>query len=430
MALMTAMAASYAPIGIRVNVVAPGLTATPMAGPGGGRPADRRVRRAQAAPRAAASWTRTTSPHAAVYFLVRRVARGHRPAPHGRRRLVASTSASPRPRTARTAAMTFVRTVLGDIDPAELGVTYAHEHLVIDGGRPSSCPGLPARRRRRAWRPRSTRPPRSASTPSSTRCRPTAGRNPTKLAELSAADRGPRRRADRPPPRAVLRSGALERPRSTRPSWRTCSSPTSRTGIDERDYRGPIVRRTEHRAGVVKIAGSEGGPSARDVPIFRAAAATHIGGPASRSSPIARAGPARSSRSALLDRRRRAGRRRSSLSHVDKVVDRGYHRELLATGAFGEYDQAFRWGDGAERHPAAARVGGRGRPARPGHARHGRRPPGLLPRYGGVAGPDLAARRVQRRRWTTRGLGADDPRTRFFVDNPARAFAFARGRAA
>ena len=32
--------------------------------------------------------------------------------------------------------MTFVRTVLGDIDPADLGVTYAHEHLVIDGGAP------------------------------------------------------------------------------------------------------------------------------------------------------------------------------------------------------------------------------------------------------------------------------------------------------
>ena len=32
--------------------------------------------------------------------------------------------------------MTFVRTVLGDIDPSELGITYAHEHLVIDGGRP------------------------------------------------------------------------------------------------------------------------------------------------------------------------------------------------------------------------------------------------------------------------------------------------------
>ena len=32
--------------------------------------------------------------------------------------------------------MPFVRTVLGDVDAAALGVTYAHEHLVIDGGRP------------------------------------------------------------------------------------------------------------------------------------------------------------------------------------------------------------------------------------------------------------------------------------------------------
>ena len=32
--------------------------------------------------------------------------------------------------------MTLVRTVLGDIHPSEMGVTYAHEHLVIDGGRP------------------------------------------------------------------------------------------------------------------------------------------------------------------------------------------------------------------------------------------------------------------------------------------------------
>ena len=27
--------------------------------------------------------------------------------------------------------MTFVRTILGDIAPTELGITYAHEHLVI-----------------------------------------------------------------------------------------------------------------------------------------------------------------------------------------------------------------------------------------------------------------------------------------------------------
>ena len=32
--------------------------------------------------------------------------------------------------------MSFIRTVLGDISPDALGITYAHEHLVIDGGRP------------------------------------------------------------------------------------------------------------------------------------------------------------------------------------------------------------------------------------------------------------------------------------------------------
>ena len=31
--------------------------------------------------------------------------------------------------------MTFVRTVLGDVEPGAMGVTYAHEHFVIDGGR-------------------------------------------------------------------------------------------------------------------------------------------------------------------------------------------------------------------------------------------------------------------------------------------------------
>ena len=46
-------------------------------------------------------------------------------------------------------------------------------------------------------------------------------------------------------------------------------------GIDARDYSGPIVDRTAVRAGIVKIAGSQDGPSDRDVPIFRAAAAAH-----------------------------------------------------------------------------------------------------------------------------------------------------------
>ena len=51
--------------------------------------------------------------------------------------------------------MTFVRTVLGDIDPAELGITYAHEHLVIDGGRPVELSPTSSWATSTRWRPRS-----------------------------------------------------------------------------------------------------------------------------------------------------------------------------------------------------------------------------------------------------------------------------------
>ena len=33
--------------------------------------------------------------------------------------------------------MSFVRTILGDLDPEELGLTYSHEHIVIDESYPT-----------------------------------------------------------------------------------------------------------------------------------------------------------------------------------------------------------------------------------------------------------------------------------------------------
>ena len=62
--------------------------------------------------------------------------------------------------------------------------------------------------------------------------------------------------------------------------------------------RARSCARTPIRAGIVKIAGSQGGPSDRDLPIFRARPRRPTTGPASRSTPIARPGPGRWSRSA------------------------------------------------------------------------------------------------------------------------------------
>ena len=46
-------------------------------------------------------------------------------------------------------------------------------------------------------------------------------------------------------------------------------------GIDALDYGSPIVKRTPHRAGVIKVGGSLDGPSDRDARCFEAAAAAH-----------------------------------------------------------------------------------------------------------------------------------------------------------
>jgi phosphotriesterase-related protein len=112
-------------------------------------------------------------------------------------------------------------------------------------------------------------------------------------------------------------------------------------GIDELDYAGPIVKRTAHRAGVMKVAGSTGGPSARDERVFEAAAMaqqrtgcpilTHCEGGTGAIEQV----------EVLL--RHGGDPAHIVLSHVDKVVDRSYQRDIAASGARVEYDQGFRW---------------------------------------------------------------------------------------
>jgi 5-phospho-D-xylono-1,4-lactonase len=316
--------------------------------------------------------------------------------------------------------MTFVRTVLGDVDPGELGVTYAHEHLVIDGGRPVelSPDFLLADIERLATELGDAA---AAGLQAAIDAMPAdCGRNPAKLAELS----------HRTGVRIVAATG-LHHERFYGPShWSLRTSEDELAdlfvadvtdGIDERDYGGPIVRRTAIRAGIVKVAGSQGGPSDRDKPIFRAAAATHLRtGVPVHTHCEAGTGALEGIR-LLTGAGVPAGH--ISVSHVDKVVDRGYHREILSTGAFAVYDQGFRWG---ERDNGTLRLlewavadGLAGQlmlgmdAARQGYYRA----------FGGTPGLDWLLRGFSDEMEAC-GLGAEI-RHRLFVDNPARAFAFA-----
>ena len=222
--------------------------------------------------------------------------------------------------------MTIVRTVLGDVVPGDLGITYAHEHLVIDGGRPvelepdfdlSDVVAMADEVRDAA----------ALGLRCAVDAMPCgAGRNARKLAEL--AERGGIR---------IVAPTGLHHERWYAPDhWSVTIAVDELAdrfvadiveGIDEDDYAGPGVRRTPIRAGVIKVAGSDGGPSARDRRVFEAAAAAHrrTGAPLLTHCEAGTGGLEQLRLLADLG----VDPRHVSLSHVDKVVDRGYHRAML-----------------------------------------------------------------------------------------------------
>ena len=152
--------------------------------------------------------------------------------------------------------MTFVRTVLGDIDPGSLGVTYAHEHLIIEPGNAvERWPDFLLADVERMTA--EVRAAGAAGLQAAVDGMPAdCGRNPVKLAELS------RRGGIH-----VIAATGLHHEKFYAPThWSRRATEEElaglfvadvEDGIDERDYGGPIVRRTDVRAGIVKIAGSD-----------------------------------------------------------------------------------------------------------------------------------------------------------------------------
>lgn len=235
--------------------------------------------------------------------------------------------------------MSFVRTVLGDIDPATLGVTYAHEHVILD------APIVEDRF------PHILLDDADIATEELGRCAQAGvqamvdampcgvGRDPVRLAAISEGTGV----------HLVATTGLHTRKWYPGLSWAN-ELPADELaelfiadivdGIDRFDYRGPHVERTSHRAGVLKVGTLQSEPNERDRRLFAAAAIAH------RATGVPILTHCEEGRGGLeqVELLQEVGVDPQAvvLSHTDKVDDPGYHLALAATGVYLEYDQALR----------------------------------------------------------------------------------------
>ena len=316
--------------------------------------------------------------------------------------------------------MSFIRTVLGDVGPAELGRCYAHEHLIIDPSYTTQLfPDilLPSVEKAVA----ELVDFKKAGGGAMVDCMPCdAGRNVLKLAEISRAT-GVHLVAPTGLHRTRFYPEGHWRFRSSIEALSDLFTAEIESGIDANDCAGPELRRTPHRAGVLKL-GSDGAElDAAERLAFEAGAAAHrrTGAPV-----ITHCEPARGLEQVAFLAARGVDPRHVVLSHTDREPDPAYHRALLKSGAFVEYDRCFRaklddanptlrlFVAMAKEFPDQVMLGTDG--ARPSYWRS----------YGGAPGLDYMLREFSDR---ARHLGVSDALLdKVFIANPARAYAFSR----
>ena len=245
------------------------------------------------------------------------------------------------------AAALFIRTVLGDIAPRELGVCYAHEHLIIDPSYTTEqSPDFLLDDVDRCTA--ELIDAKAAGAAAMVDSMPMAcGRNVLKLAEVS------RRSGVH-----VLCPTGLHLQKYY-PAWHWCTRLSAKrlaelfvdeidNGIDANDGNGPARSPTPHRAGLIKIASGLDRIDPHEARTFEAAATAHV----RTGAPIL---THTEQGTAALDQARMladlgVNLRHVVLSHTDRKPDVAYHREILSTGVKIEYDSAFRWKAGSPNH--------------------------------------------------------------------------------
>jgi phosphotriesterase-related protein len=112
-------------------------------------------------------------------------------------------------------------------------------------------------------------------------------------------------------------------------------------GIDLLDYSGPIVKRTPHRAGLLKLATGNDPFDKHQEKIFRAVVNAHLqtGAPILTHTNFGN----QALEQAKLFKKLGANLQHVVLSHVDRAKEIDYNKAVLDMGVRVEYDSAFRW---------------------------------------------------------------------------------------
>ena len=236
--------------------------------------------------------------------------------------------------------MSFVRTVLGDIAPAEMGLTFSHEHIIIE----ESFPTLANKdfilndvdKVSEELIQFFAEGGRTVVDTMPADC----GRNILKLAEVS------RRTGVH-----IIAPTGIHLEKYYPPNhWQYHLNEEALTdlfvkdileGIDEYDYGCPIIKRTVHKAGMIKLATGDASFTQHQIKIFRAVVSAHLktGAPILTHTNNGNQAIEQVELFAKLG----ADIRHIVLSHVDRNKDIQYHKALMQTGVYVEYDSHFRW---------------------------------------------------------------------------------------
>ncbi len=232
------------------------------------------------------------------------------------------------------------RTVLGDFPVTEMGFTYAHEHIVIEDSYVTAAhPEFLLNDTAKISLELQNFYDAGGRTVVDT-MPANCGRNVLKLAEVSRNSKV----------HIIVPTGIHLEQYYPENHWRYTYSEDELTrlfikdieeGIDAFDYSGPIVKRTKHKAGLIKLATGDHPFTKHQEKIFNAVVNAHLatGAPILTHTNFGR----QALEQALLFDKLGAHLDHVVLSHVDRAKDVAYNKAVLETGVRVEYDSAFRW---------------------------------------------------------------------------------------